>query len=72
MDTQNLWPDFTIDKIRSPKTILQEQADFLKDRTKGIVYGKVVTQTLTDNTISHIFRIIAPKIGHYAYDLFAV
>lgn len=70
METQDLWPDFFIEKVRGPKTILQEQASFLSKKTKGILEAAVLTKTSQDQ-IYHFFRLISPALK-YKYDLFSI
>jgi len=69
---ENLWPDFTSDEIvRSPKTILREQASFLGQRTKNILTGNISTGTYRGQ-FSHNFQIVAPKLNNYTYTLFTI
>jgi hypothetical protein len=71
METQNLWPNFTIEKVRGPKTILQEQAGFLKQMTQGVLNADVLTRT-SENQFYHFFRIISPSLNNYKYTLFTI
>ena len=71
METQDLWPDFFVEKVRGPKSILQEQATFLKKKTKGILKADVLTKTSQDQ-IYHFFRLISPALNYYKYDLFSI
>ena len=62
-DSKNLWPEFEAKKIRNPKSILQEQALFLGERTGNILNAEVRTDTGGQNTIRHTFEIIAPLLN---------
>lgn len=71
--TENLWPDFSLEEIvRSPKTILEEQAQFLAKGTKNILTANVRTETFDNDEIRNIFQLIAPKLDGYKYTLFTV
>jgi len=50
---------------------LQEQAGFLEDRTAGVLTARVDT-TKSNDVISDIFVIVAPKIDNYSYGLFSI
>ncbi|WP_428654801.1 hypothetical protein [Runella sp.] len=39
----DLWPDFTPEKVRSPKTILKEQADLLAQKTNNVLKADLTT-----------------------------
>lgn len=71
METQNLWPDFAIDKTKSPKTILKEQAGYLMARTNNVLSAAVETSHYKEN-ISHEFYVVAPALNNYRYRLFSV
>lgn len=76
----NLWPKElleSLDNVRLPITILQEQADFLNKMTKNVITAKTVTNTITihmDNGdvlpgVVHLLKIVAPAIGNYDFEL---
>jgi hypothetical protein len=87
---RDLWPEIiTLDSnLNPPIKILREQADFLKDKTQGIVLAEV--RTLSDGeawmeasmsglvkgvhaqAIGHSFFLVAPNLGNYKYLLFRV
>lgn len=73
--TQNLWPDFVIEKTRSPKSILKEQAGYLMAKTNNVLLAEVRTKISEDSegiSICHDFVLIAPALGGYRYTLFEV
>lgn len=72
--SKNLWPDFEVGKIKNPKTILVEQANFLGEQTKNILNANVSTGTIgaDSKTIVNIFEIIAPMLDNYKYQLFNI
>ena len=66
METQNLWPDFTIETTKSPKTILKEQAGHLMEKTNNVLSAEVDTSQSKEK-IFHNFYIVAPAINNYRY-----
>lgn len=68
----NLWPDFKIDNINTPKKILLEQAVYFNQKVKSILYAEVVSSKSTDEKIIHSFNIIAPALGNFEYNLFNI
>ncbi|QMW03046.1 hypothetical protein [Spirosoma foliorum] len=71
METQNLWPDFVIDKTKSPKAILKEQAGYLMVKTNNVLSAEIET-TQEFGQIVHHFYVVAPAINNYRYKLFSV
>lgn len=69
MDSRNLWGDLpnVEDAGRSPKTILEEQANYLSEGTSHVLRGKVETTTTADiyKQIIHQFSIVAPFLNGY-------
>lgn len=72
METQNLWPEFAIDKTKSPKAILKEQAGYLMVKTNNVLSAEVETIKSQRGIILHEFYIVAPAMNNYRYKLFAV
>jgi len=70
--SNNLWPKFEASKIDSPKTKMLEQANFLSENTKNLLVGKVATSNNGPERIVHTFKVIAPAMANYAYNLFSV
>lgn len=74
--TRNLWPaDLGVSSLVPPVAILKEQAKFLSQSTKGFLEGEVVTRTERGRNARpflHEFRIRAPALGDYRYELFDV
>jgi hypothetical protein len=72
METQNLWPaEFAVEKVRSPKTILKEQAGYLMEMTRNVLSADVHTSNYKDTRI-HSFVVVAPALNNYRYTLFSV
>lgn len=73
---RNLWPPFDdIPEIRTPKTILLEQAIFLEKSTQNLLKVEVTSkanQVSGKEVIIHRFKIIAPFIGNYSFTLLTI
>jgi hypothetical protein len=75
MTTKNLWPEFSLAELpRTPKIILNEQAEFLARRTKNLLAGNIRVNSLESNhsEIYYDFDIIAPNLNGYRYNLFKI
>lgn len=75
MTTRNLWPEFQLENVlRTPKAILNEQAEFLAKGTKNLLNAniKISASTIKPEEISYSFNIIAPNLGGYSYHLFRI
>jgi len=78
VEIQNLWPDFNSETMPSPKKMMIEQAAFLKEKTNGRVYAKVVNDSVKyydeddgdDVDIKLLFQVVVPALGNYRYTLF--
>ncbi|GAB3963888.1 hypothetical protein GCM10028806_00560 [Spirosoma terrae] len=71
MEMQNLWPDFAIEKTKSPKAILKEQAGYLMEKTNNVLSAEIETSQ-SDGKIIHRFYIVAPAMDNYRYQIFTV
>jgi hypothetical protein len=69
----DLWPEQLEDtEIRSPVSILREQATLLGSKTNNLVQADVeIGNTATGNFLYHFF-IVAPTLNNYHYRLFSV
>jgi hypothetical protein len=64
---ENLWGELPdVSQIRTPYTVLKEQASLLTDMTKGTLVGEV-NQTQDGTNISLGLRIRAPALNNYIY-----
>ena len=72
MTIRDLWPaDALASDVLSPVAILRIQAARLGERTKGLLEAEVTT-TSDGAQVSHEFRLIAPALNRYCYDLFSI
>src|SRR4051794_23887197 len=68
----DLWPDdFGTQTVPTPLAILREQAEVISKKTQSRVVGHVETQGITKGFL-HVFRLIAPLLGDYSFQLFWV
>ncbi len=76
--TRDLWPpDLGVPPLVPPVAILREQAALLSQKFKGFLEGEVVTRAERGpsdraHPFLHEFRIRAPALGDYRYELFDV
>ncbi|WP_462250908.1 hypothetical protein [Ferruginibacter sp.] len=74
-EANDLWPEFgQIEKIRSPKTIMIEQANFLNEKTKNVLSAKVETSSSSTSSqeLIQFFKIYVPALNNYNFSLFYV
>lgn len=71
---KNLWPeDLANNKLRSPITILNEQAAHLTEMTRGYVEVDVRAQDDRNTALLvYIFILRAPALGNYRTPLFTI
>jgi len=68
----DLWPDNIGEvKVKSPVTILREQASLLGQKTKNIVQAEVVDAHRTEAFI-YGFLIVGPALGNYRFRLLMI
>ena len=73
MTTKNLWPEFQLENvIRTPKAILNEQAEFLAKGTKNLLNGNITISSSRNGDIDYFFYIVAPNLGGYSYHLLRI
>jgi hypothetical protein len=69
----NLWGDLSnFRKIRTPKTILAEQAAILNEATMGVVRAQVSSSGDNSGNITHTLSLIAPVLGNYQFTVLYV
>ncbi len=69
MSTANLWPSFgQIPIIKTPKIILQEQADHLAVISNNFLSAEIVTtpHISTLNKVSHVLKVTASSVENYS------
>jgi len=71
-ETPDLWPDLHAEKINTPKTILSEQAALLGKKTNNLIAAEVVSGKASDGRFVLFFRLNAPLLENYTYELFTL
>ena len=69
MSTANLWPSFgQIPVMKTPKIVLQEQADHLAVVSNNFLSAEIVTtpHTSSINKVSHILKVTATLVENYS------
>jgi hypothetical protein len=72
MEPNNLWGDLPLEAtVKTPVSILKEQASLLTKATNGVLEGQV-TSNNSGADINLRLRIIAPALGQYAFSILVV
>lgn len=75
---ENLWPDISAlgDFVGTPKMLLENLAEQLREKYKNILEAKVESYSGTGYFINNgfvlTFSIVAPMLNNYEYELFRV
>jgi hypothetical protein len=70
---KNLWGELpNVETIRTPYTILKEQASILSEITHGLLIGEVVVNSQNDKFFTITLRIKAPSLNNYTYSVVEV
>jgi hypothetical protein len=67
----DLWGDITPSAVRTPASILREQASLLGAKTRHTIEGQVETQ-ISVGTFYHSFNLVVPALENYSYELFKI
>jgi hypothetical protein len=67
----DLWGEIAPSAVRTPVSILREQASLLGAKTKHIIVGQIDTRT-SGKTFHHAFNLIVPALDNYSYELFEI
>jgi hypothetical protein len=67
----DLWGEIEATQIRTPLSILREQAAILGAKTKNLVEASVTTM-VAGHLFIHKFNLIVPPLDSYTYNLFTI
>jgi len=67
----DLWGEIVPSEVRTPVSILREQASLLGAKTKYMIEGQVETRVVESN-FYHAFKLVVPALDNYAYELFEI
>ncbi|MDM8542273.1 hypothetical protein QUF90_14425 [Desulfococcaceae bacterium HSG9] len=69
----DLWPpEIANERIKTPVMILREQASLLGEKSGNLVQGEVVGDNNNPKNLIYYFYVVAPTLGNYRYQLFAL
>jgi hypothetical protein len=71
MQATDFWGEIGATEVRTPLSILREQAAALGRRTKNLVEARVETRT-SRGAFVHTFELVVPSLDDYTYMLFQV
>jgi len=70
--TKNLWGDLSsLETVRTPKTILEEQANLLTDATGGVLVGEVTGESQFGGFCYNL-DVLVPALNRYSYTILTV
>lgn len=74
MSTKSLWGELPpAANIRTPVSILREQATVLAEATRGVLAGEVAQlQTANNDEFVHVLMIVAPALNNYRYRVLTI
>jgi hypothetical protein len=71
MSTTDFWGVLPVEPLRTPLTIMREQAALLGRRTNGVLEAEVQT-SVDEQEFIHSFDLVVPSLQFYRYTLFRV
>ena len=73
MTVKNLWGDLNdLPTLRTPASILKEQAEILQSHTNGMLVAEVKTSGNQNKRIYYELNIVVPALHNYKYNVVAV
>jgi hypothetical protein len=73
MPRKNLWGELPeMDDTVTPLMIMRDQANVLRDATKGVLVANIETTPLAMGRMRHDFYLVAPLLNNYRHLLFSV
>jgi hypothetical protein len=73
MSTQNLWGELpVVEKIRTPLSILREQATVLSQMSERLLEGEVMVTSDSPDQIEAQLNIVAPTLGGYSVTILSI
>jgi hypothetical protein len=67
----DLWGEIAPSAVRTPVSILREQASLLGSKTKNTIEGKVESR-VPGSLLYHSFNLVVPALDNYTYELFQI
>ncbi|HLK22343.1 MAG TPA: hypothetical protein VKT81_25525 [Bryobacteraceae bacterium] len=72
MQATDFWGEIGSTEVRTPLSILREQAAALGPKTLNLVEAKVETRRSYGQSIVHSFQLVVPALDDYTYQLFEI
>ena len=69
MNEESFWVIPDIREMRTPVAILNEQATFLTEKTKGVLKGQIETSQSDPAWLNIKLYIVAPALNNYRYQI---
>ena len=64
---ESFWAIPDVTDIRTPLSILREQASALTEQTKGVLVGDVKTQSVNNGALEIDLELFVPALNNYRY-----
>jgi hypothetical protein len=71
MQATDFWGELGTTEVKTPLSIMREQAAALGRRTKNLVEARVETRTVGRSFV-HSFELVVPSLDDYTYQLFEI
>jgi hypothetical protein len=71
MQATDFWGEIETTAVRTPLSMMREQAAALGPRTKNLVEAKVETRIYAGD-FRHTFALVVPSLDNYTYELFQI
>lgn len=72
MQSENLWGDLSdLALVRTPKSLLKEQGDYLTKATNGLLIGVVHEESTVDN-FWYDLNVKVPTLNNYVYTILSL
>jgi hypothetical protein len=69
--TESFWTIPDVQNVRTPASILAEQAAALTEQTRGVLNGRVQT-TSGSGAFAYDLTVIAPALGNYTFNVLQI
>ena len=71
MAARDFWGDLQATEVRTPLSILREQASMLGPKTNHLLEARVDSD-VSNGTFYHRFTLVVPALDNYTYQLFVI
>ena len=71
MAARDFWGDVQATEVKTPLSILREQASLLGPKTNNLLVARVDTE-VDGSRLQHRFNLVVPALDDYTYRLFVI